>query len=207
MSGRRSQSALHGVLFFAALVAVGLGARTARAEELIIKRAGDHPAYSVEIEPHLTLAFLIPSAGSSGIGLGGRFTIPIVKNGFISSINNSVGIGLGLDWVHYNGCYAHWGNAAACSNLEVLYFPIVMQWNFFLSTHWSVFAEPGLAITNYSYGSCVDAPGVVCGNAPNSLGVDPLIFFAGGRYHFSGTTSLTMRIGWPYMSVGVSFMP
>ncbi|HMJ51595.1 MAG TPA: hypothetical protein VK540_05945 [Polyangiaceae bacterium] len=215
MSGRRSQSAFRLVVVCAALVAASLGARTARAEDMIIKRPGDHPVYSVEIEPHLTLAFLIPSAGSSGVGIGGRFTIPIVKNGFVSSINNSVGIGFGLDWIHYNGCYRRWGNPYSCPNFETFILPVVMQWNFFLSTHWSVFGEPGLAINFNGYGSCVDfyyndrgeRQGYVCGDRPNRLGVDPFILFVGGRYHFSETTALTMRIGWPYASIGVSFMP
>jgi hypothetical protein len=213
MSGRRLQSAVGWVVLCAAMAVVALTARSARAEDMIIKRPGDHPAYSVEIEPHLTLAFFIPSAGSSGIGLGGRFTIPVVKNGFVSSINNSVGIGFGLDWIHYNGCYRSWGNPYACANLETFLLPVVMQWNFFLSTHWSVFGEPGLAITINSYGTCVDfyvdnrGNRVDCGPRPSSVGVNPFVLFVGGRYHFSETTALTMRLGWPYASIGVSFMP
>jgi hypothetical protein len=220
MSGRRWQSAvrpalLRHLVLFAVLVAVGLGARSARAEDLIIKRPGDHPTYSVEIEPHLTLAFFIPTAGSSGVGLGGRFTIPIVRNGFIPSINNSVGIGFGLDWISYNGCYRRWGNPYSCPNFQAFVLPVVMQWNFFLSTHWSVFGEPGLAIHVNSYGDCVDfyydnrggrVP-YACGSAPGRVGLDPFILFVGGRYHFSETVALTMRIGWPYASIGVSFMP
>jgi len=213
MSGRRSQSAFRWVVLVAVLVGVGFASRTARAEDMIIKRPGDHPAYSVEIEPHLTLAFFIPTAGSSGVGLGGRFTIPVVKNGFVSSINNSVGIGFGLDWIHYNGCYRYWGNPYSCANFETFLLPVVMQWNFFLSTHWSVFGEPGLAITINSYGSCVDfyfdnqGNRINCGTSPNRLGVNPFVLFLGGRYHFSETVALTMRIGWPYASIGVSFMP
>lgn len=215
MSGRRSQSAVRLVAFCAAFVAFALGARTVRAEDSIIKRPGDHPTYSVEMEPHLALAFFVPTAGSSGVGVGGRFTIPIVKNGFISTINNSVGIGFGIDWISYNGCYRRWGNPYSCPNFQAFWLPIVMQWNFFLSTHWSVFGEPGLALSINSYGSCVDfyydnrgnRVAWDCGNAPSRLGVDPFVLFVGGRYHFSETTALTMRIGWPYASIGVSFMP
>jgi hypothetical protein len=216
MSGRRSQSAFRIVVLCAALAAMLLEARDARAEDMIIKRPGDHPTYSVELEPHLALAFFVPTAGSSGVGIGGRFTIPIVKNGFISSINNSVGIGFGIDWISYNGCYrGAWANPYYCNNLQAFFIPIVMQWNFFLSTHWSVFGEPGLAITHNSYGACVDfyvdnrgnRIGYDCGAAPGRLGVDPFVLFVGGRYHFSETVALTMRIGWPYASVGVSFMP
>ncbi len=221
MSGRRWQSAgrsallLRRIIFLGILLAAGLAARSASAEDLIIKRPGDHPVYSVEIEPHLTLAFFIPSAGSSGVGLGGRFTIPIVKNGFISSINNSVGIGFGIDWISYNGCYRRWGNPYSCPNFQAFVLPVVMQWNFFLSTHWSVFGEPGLAIHVNNYGACVDyyvddrgrRISYDCGSAPGRIGLDPFILFVGGRYHFSETVALTMRIGWPYASIGVSFMP
>jgi hypothetical protein len=215
MSGRRSQSAVRIALSCLAVLSLCLWTRGARAEESIIKRPGDHPIYSVEAEPHLALAVFIPRAGNSGVGLGGRFTIPVVRNGFISSINNSVGIGFGLDWVRYNGCYRGWGNPRDCADLDTFYIPVVMQWNFFLSTHWSVFGEPGLAITHNAYGSCVDfyyndrgeRVSVDCGGAPSRTTVDPFVLFVGGRYHFSETTALTMRIGWPYASIGVSFMP
>lgn len=216
MSGRRSQSAFGLLLLVASIAAMLLVAGAARAEDMIIKRPGDHPTYSVELEPHLALAFVVPTAGSNGVGLGGRFTIPIVKNGFISSINNSVGIGFGIDWINYNGCYrGRWANPYYCNNFQAFYIPIVMQWNFFLSTHWSVFGEPGLAITHNSYGECLDfyidgrgnRVGYDCGAAPGRIGIDPIVLFLGGRYHFSETVALTMRIGWPYASIGVSFMP
>ena len=90
-----------------------------------------------------------------------------------------------------------------------------MQWNFFLSTHWSVFGEPGLAL---EYGTLRGlsrahlrrprATGRLCVRpAPSHFSVDPFVLFVGGRFHFSESASLTMRIGWPYFSIGVSFMP
>ena len=30
-------------------------------------------------------------------------------------------------------------------------------------------------------------------------------FAAGGRYHFSDKVALTMRVGYPFVSVGISF--
>jgi hypothetical protein len=196
-----------------AVVACLLVSRGARAEESIIRHPGDHPNYAFEIEPHLDFAFFLPSAGSTGIGIGGRFTLPIVKNGFVGTINNSVGIGFGLDWLHYNGCYyrGRFFATGYCDNLDSFWIPVVMQWNFFLSTHWSVFGEPGLSIVYQNFGNyygCVNALNdpVPCDTGNNRLVVEPVIFF-GGRYHFSETAALTMRIGWPYASIGVSFMP
>jgi hypothetical protein len=197
---------------FAVVASWLLIATPVEAEDLVIKRPGAHADYTVEVEPHLDFAFFLPSAGSSGFGGGARLTFPVVHNGFVPKINNSVGIGLGVDWIHYNGCYyyAYYFNYAYCSNLDSFWFPVVMQWNFFLSTHWSVFGEPGLAITFANYGTyygCYDPRGVPspCANGPNRLGLDPVIFL-GGRYHFSNDVSLTLRLGWPYASLGVSFM-
>lgn len=195
-------------------VAVLTLARTASAEESIIKHPGDHPNYAVEIEPHLDFTFFDVGGGADGWGLGGRFSIPIVKNGFVSSINNSVAIGFGLDWLSYGGCYHYgrWarGYAPDCGRVGVFWAPVVMQWNFFLSTHWSVFGEPGLAFHHSSWSA--QCPGVDnagrlytydCGDTDN--GID-FAFFAGGRYHFSESMALTMRIGSPYFSVGLSFL-
>jgi hypothetical protein len=38
-------------------------------------------------------------------------------------------------------------------------------------------------------------------------GFRPIAFWAGARYHFSEKVALTMRVGWPSVSVGVSFFP
>jgi hypothetical protein len=208
-----SKSALR--LFFAcgALVACLAASRVARAQEAsIIRHPGDHPNYVFEIEPHLDFAFFLPTAGSTGVGFGGRMTIPIVRNGFVPTINNNVGIGFGLDYLHYNGCYySGFYLYANCDNLNSFWIPVVMQWNFFLSTHWSVFGEPGLGIVYQNFGTtyCGVAPGgalIPCNGSPNHVDVDPVIFF-GGRYHFSEGGSVTLRIGWPYASIGVSFFP
>jgi hypothetical protein len=164
----------------------------------------------VEIEPHAALGFLVPSAGS-GVGIGERVTIPIVRNGFVRSINNSVGIGFGIDWIHYSGCFFVRNAVGQCAPLNRVWIPVVMQWNFYLSPHWSVFGEPGLAIAYSDWGEgCVVDNGnrvFVCGPAPNRVDVDPFIIFFGGQFRFSEGVALTMRVGWPYASVGVSFFP
>src|SRR6185312_1309652 len=107
--------------------------------------------------------------GSPGVGFRGSFHI---ADGFVKSINDSVAIGFGLDW--------------ATSNSDV-YIPIVMQWNFWLSTHWSVFGEPGIGF----------------GSGPRQ-NVWPTLF-AGGRFHFTDKIALTLRVGYPAVSIGVSF--
>lgn len=141
------------------------------AEHSIIRSPGDHPSYVFEAEPHLLLGYAGPfeQDGSPGLGFRGTFHI---TDGFIKGINNSVGVGVGID-VGTDG--------------RVL-LPVVMQWNFWLSTHWSVFGEPGLAI----------------GSGPRT-NLWPA-FYAGGRFHFTDRIALTLRIGYPDISVGVSFL-
>jgi hypothetical protein len=186
------------------------GADAARADDTI-KHPGEHPHYAVEIEPHVLWGWThYDYAPNDGFGLGARFSIPIVDNGFVSSINNSVAIGFGLDWVHYSGtnCYYYYRGNGPCYDVgdaNLLFFPVVMQWNFFVAKRWSVFGEPGLVIWHGFYDYCAGAPaGFNCGN-PTQTGVD-FAFYAGGRYHFNEHVALVMRIGYPTFSFGVSFM-
>ncbi|HEY3595234.1 MAG TPA: hypothetical protein VGL13_15215 [Polyangiaceae bacterium] len=150
--------------------------RAARADEQsIIKLPGEHPRYTFEIEPQLLLGW---NELKDGPGVGGRIIFPIISNGFVSSINNSVGIGFGFDV-----------DPLRTANHFIL--PVVLQWNFWLSTHWSVFGEPGLAIT-----------------FDNGDGKFGPVFYAGGRYHVTKEIALTLRLGVPGLdaAVGISFL-
>ena len=173
-------------------------ARPAQADDTI-KHPGDHPAYTFEAEPHVLLGWDAVYA-SGGFGVGARFSIPIVDNGFVSSINNSVAIGFGLDLLHYDSC---WYNADCSANY--IHIPVVMQWNFYVAQRWSVFGEPGLVIF---HGFIEDCPfnDARCNGRPRVTSLEPAMYL-GGRYHFSDKMSLTMRIGFPSISVGVSFFP
>ena len=190
----------------ALILAAGMFTTTthAHADTLIIRSPGDHSRYLFEAEPHLLLGLIDPPgvASGTGLGLGFRGTFILVDNGFVPSINNSIGLGVGLDWVHYGHGRAHCnrdqGPSGVCNfddseSVNNLWVPVVMQWNFFLSRQWSVFGEPGLAVR---YTSTPD---------DHKVSVDPQ-FYAGGRWHFSDQMTLTMRLGYPTFSVGVSFM-
>jgi hypothetical protein len=156
-----------------AALPVLLAASAARADEQsIIKQYGEHPRYVFEAEPHLDLGFGYPFDGGNWAGLGFRGTFHIA-NGFVPTINDSIGVGVGLDFAPGYGGY--------------FLIPVVMQWNFWLSTHWSVFGEPGIAFTN----------------APLRA-FDP-VFYAGGRFHFTDRIALTLRVGYPEFSAGISF--
>lgn len=59
------------------------------------RQAGAHDN-SIEYEFHATLGY----DRSYDVGVGFRLGIPLLKNGFISSINNNVAISVGADFVH-----------------------------------------------------------------------------------------------------------
>jgi hypothetical protein len=175
--------------------------------ESIIKNPGDHPNYKVEIEPQAALGWGHLYHGN-GFGVGARFSIPIVDVGFVKSINDSVAISFGFDWLRYGDCYYYEnrGNRRLGYGCGASYFvfPVAMQWNFWLSPNWSVFAEPGLYLFHGVYDDYCDVRFVNCVQ-PTKTSVD-LAFFAGGRFHFNETIALTMRLGYPTSSFGVSFL-
>jgi hypothetical protein len=205
----------------AALAASALAATLAFAggasAQSTIQKYGARPSYGFELEPHLALGWIDPPGYGTGqgLGLGGRATFEIIGHGFIQSINNSVGIGVGADWIHYAGdgtgprgeCIA-WAPGPAGTHIctevagsgndetDYLWIPVVMQWNFWLHRKWSVFGEIGSAFRF---------------DDMREFGFSPVVSWGGGRFHFNDKTTLTLRLGLPfvltpYISFGVSFL-
>lgn len=182
----------------------------------IIRNPGDHPSYGVELEPHLLLAWDNHWWGGTGYGLGMHAVIPFLDNGPIDRINNNMGIGFGLDWAHYSTdtWYGYCGGVGpgfyACNAYgNSLLFPVYVQWNFFLTDIVSVYGEAGLGIVHDWFN--VDYPGPCplrfgyygCSNS--NTGVFPY-FEGGGRFLFGQTIGLNVRLGWPFLSVGMSIL-
>ena len=169
------------------LAAILLAASGARAEDSIVKQPGQHPDYIAEIEVHGVVAYtggplLLGRYGYVGFGPGFQANFRILKNGFIPSINDSIAIGVGADLVFDD-------NSAVR-----LVTPVVLQWNFYLTKHWSVFGEPGLSIE-----FPMSTP-----QGPEPIYLSPVLA-VGGRYHFNDHVSLVLRLGYPVSSFGVSF--
>ena len=182
---------------------------TVRAEG-IIKHPGDHPKYSVELEPHGLLDWDGYYWGGTGYGLGMHAAIPIVDNGPVSTINNNMAIGFGLDWSHFseNNCVFVGGgvviNGNICNaSMNSLRFPVYAQWNFFFTKVVGVLAEAGFGIYHswYSFDTNVACPG--CSYSHTSAFP---YFEGGGRFLFGDSIGVLVRIGYPFLTVGATFL-
>jgi hypothetical protein len=189
----------------AALVLGWLGCPAEAAAQ--IKQPGAHPDYVVELEPHFVLDWNDHDGpdDDEGIGLGLRATIPFLQNGPISSINNNMGIGFGLDYVWSDDDHCGWRRRRneffdeGCE-WNTFYLPVVVQWNFWLTPIISVFGEAGLGIerTHWEVEGC-------CEDSDTDV---EFLFWGGGRFLFGAGSNVggVVRLGWPYLSLGVSVL-
>ena len=204
----RTAAAVSAVIALALLLAVG--AAQAR-EGLIVRDARTPIGYTAELEPHLVFGSAPPGRGAgSGAGIGARASIVVAPEGFIRGVNDSVAIGFGLDYGHYAARYGLNGYRDVCLHFEpgpagtqvctdvtsnggsynYLFVPVVMQWNFWFTDRFSAFGEPGLTL--YDLGGY-------------GFGASPALY-VGGRVRLADRITLTARIGYPTLALGVSFM-
>jgi len=155
---------------------------------MIIKHPENHP--TAELEPHANLGVVHRGYGSfkgsrglgdPDVGAGFRATILVMDPGFIPKLNNSAGITFGVDLMSCR---------FGCKDDFSIWTPVGLNWSFYLTDDWSVFADGGVLLRSDSFyhGAYGDFFGMI-----------------GGRYHFSDRAALTMRVGYPFVSVGVSF--
>jgi len=117
---------------------------------------------------------------------------------------------VGLDFGHYDGSWAIQGYRDQCLHYETgpngtsvctevtsnggtydyFFIPVVMQWNFWFTRRFSAFGEPGVDL--YFLGH-------------HGFNVSPAVYL-GGRIKLTETLTLTGRIGYPTLALGVSFM-
>ncbi len=151
---------------------------SAFAAEPIIEEPGRH-LNQVETEIHAVL-------GSRSLGGGFRVGMPVLEQGFISTLNNNVVVNAGADILSWPD--PDYGVVGAVV-------PIMLQWNFYLLPQWSVFGEGGIAFQHWF--------------SQRASG-DTQTFFVwpglsvGGRYYFNAGAypALILRLGYPS---GVTF--
>lgn len=166
------------------------------AEDEDVRTYGD-PEYRVEVEPHFSFG-AASVYGGAGFGGGVRVSLPLVS-GHLGRTPDNLAISFGGDIVHYEGCYF-----ASYCGADYLLFPVAAQWNIFFHRKVSFFAEGGLYIYKGWRDECAFGRGLGC-KEPSALGAQPSVA-VGGRVHIAQNIAFTMRIGYPTMTVGFSFL-
>lgn len=170
-----------------------------------IKQPGRHLTYSVELEPHLLVQYdRTWGARGSGLGPGLRVGIPLLQNGPITTINNSLALGFGLDWARFAACDGQ-PDSADCS-VNQIWAPVVAQWNFWFTPVISAFGELGAAISHRTLDYSKGCPYLTTEQCQvRDLQLFEPVLFVGSRFSFSRNVGLLLRIGTPYLSIGADF--
>src|SRR5690349_19885685 len=86
-------------------IVLGLTSSAVAHAQSTIKQPGQRSPYYFEAEPHIVAGLADPPGfgAGTGLGVGFRGTVELLKNGFIPKLNNSVGIGFGIDYLRYDG--------------------------------------------------------------------------------------------------------
>lgn len=190
---------LNRITFLFALTMTFLVAAGASAQ---IRSPGAHVRYSAEVEPHLVLQH----SDDDGIGVGIRASFPVLDNGPIRTINNSLALGLGFDWSHWDDQCGNW---AECDGND-FWIPLVVQWNFFFTDFISAFPELGIAIEYESWdgdweGFCGGPGRRWCDDdGDGDLDIE-LVLWLGVRLHVTEEVAITIRLGVPSVLIGASF--
>jgi hypothetical protein len=179
-----------------ALAAVALPSIASAQREVTMEPLREPTAYPIEVEPHFTFG-AGDVYGPTGFGAGARLGVPLAV-GHLGRVPQNLAISFGGDVLHYDYCY--YGEFCSANYLMV---PVAAQWNIGVARPLSVFLEGGAFLYKGWFDTC--GPGNVGCSAPSDFGLLPTVAL-GGRIHFSPSAALTLRLGYPTSTIGVSFL-
>jgi hypothetical protein len=130
---------------------------------------------------HAVLPYSGWAFGGFGIGVGGTFYIPLVKNGFIPPVNDEFGIDFGADFLFYPGYFAGFS----------MYVPVSALWTFHITDTFSAYVKVGIALRIW--------PGFVNPFYPD------LVSVVGLNWMFAKSIGLRAELGYPGVKVGILF--
>jgi hypothetical protein len=181
-------------------VGIGLAAlalpSVASAQEATMETLREPTAYPIEVEPHFTFG-AENVYGDTGFGAGLRLGVPVAA-GHLGRLPQNLAISFGGDVVHYDNCYY----GAYCS-ANYLMVPVALQWNVAVARPVSLFLEGGAFMYGGWFTHC--APGDAGCSPPSDFGLLPTVAL-GGRVHLGENVALTLRLGYPTSTLGVSFL-
>jgi len=131
-----------------------------------------------------------------GPAAGMRVAIPLVDNGFVSSIDNAIYFTIGGDLL-FERCFGGCGGERDRYGVAFAV-PLTGRWQFNFTPRWSAYGEVGPNIYVHSgWLGRRGSPGV--GHVPGAW----VAAAVGGKWHFAPSTSLTLSLGAPYSHVGL----
>lgn len=148
-----------------------------------------HHIDSVRVDVHGVLG------GYGSLGAGIHVDIPLVPHGFIDGVDDELALSPGVD-VFFNDFYPDYYSGG-----PYLVPGVVLQWNFYLGSYWSVFPEAGVAVYAGDRDFLRRGPS---GRERFAYAAPNLA--VGARYHFNARNALIGRIGTPTgIQVGITF--
>lgn len=134
----------------------------------------------------------MPWAYGFGFGVGGRYALPIAKDGFIPTLNDSLELELGLDaW------YASWGALGFSYGYVGLAAPVAeAAWTFHITSQFDAYAKLGAGLR---FNFWVDS--YASGSTVNFY----LISSVGINYKFTEKTMLRAELGYTGLRAGLGF--
>jgi hypothetical protein len=123
-------------------------------------------------------------------GVGGRFMIPILHDGFIPPVNDSFGIEFGADLSGVLGSYFY----------PIIGLPAEVYWQFHFTKKFSAYAKAGVVIefnpVPYTCGPATVCRGYVSASPIGNVGL---------IYKFSESVSFRAEAGYPWIKIGLGF--
>lgn len=177
---------------------------TTGAAKAQITSPGNHVHYAIDLEPHLVLQWSGEEGFDEGLGLGMRVSWPVIDNGPLPDVNNTLAVTAGADITFQGGrCPVPASNGLQWVDCEAwqLWLPVAAQWNFYFSQTFALFGELGLAI-QYVNGEAYNAAGRKWDG--DDIDIHPVLWL-GGRYIATDKVAFTFRLGFPSLTVGASF--
>lgn len=163
------------------------------------KHASWHPFYGAEIEGHFTVAGV--DHFGPGLGAGARIGFPIAQNAPIRTIDDDITVGIGFDWVRYAAYKPVEGRSSLTA--QAFYVPVYLQWNFWVGSRVSLFVEPAIVYRFASYSTgCNLGSGYTCEDTTRVLPTGSV----GIRFRTIDRIAFTVRVGWPMVTLGASWL-
>ncbi len=140
-----------------------------------------------------------PSWFGVGLATGVRLGIPLLKNGFVPTLNNAVYLSVGADFyfIRYRRCCGVDNDRVYGPGFG---FPVALHWEFYFTEKLSAFAEVGANIFIGPWVFDDAADDLRFGHYPGAW----ILFAVGGKFWINDNFALQVRLGTPYAAFGIS---